>query len=876
MALTLVAGLLSTGLATAMVVNASPANAAYATGGTGLYKDTIDWLTWEHNPSNLQTLSNGATLSSERTIGGQVLRTECTLNVEVGAFRTYKPGTWLGDSFDDMYNIGGTGTANQLMGGIMSNSGMYSEAQGTYICSATLNGEPVEIAGMVVSDAEETEHRGANLEYVKLTSLDPNASFRLIEQRAPICPNNNGFRLTRNGPEVLFDVPNVACGVSWGISGNNYVAYLEGQTEFRFNMRSAAAIAVGVVLNLDTGDAPDSYGQPWSLFTQSWQGPEIPEGQSWAKNLPLSVPSDAGPTRLGTSITADTAPLHSADASADEGDDSADFSSGINVKRGTTFSTDVACTGPGFVSGWIDWNNNGVFDDGEKSDVQECTGSSVSLEWTVPDGAVSATTFARLRIDTQASALTPTGFGTGEIEDYQVVLNIAEPSLAVEKTSNATENVRIGDEVTYTITATNTGGDDFTATNPAMIVDDLSGVLDDADLDEATILVATSDTSAVIGPAVFDAATKRIAWEGPLAAGETVTLTYTVTVKDGGDRTAKNIAFVGDPTDPGMPTPDPETCVPGTTTGDVSCTEFLLPNLTVTKVADKTVDVAPGDVVTYTVTATNSGPGAFTVDAPATITDDLSDVIDDGTYQDDASVTPAGGALDYVDPLLTWSGPLASGEDVVIEYTVVMGVGVDGNVRNVAFVGDGDTPVCTEDEQTSQTCAEVEFPVIQPGLIWQKVDGSDTKLSGSEWRLVPLDEHGAELDAQAIVIIDCDANDATDCDAANGDLNPEKGELLVKPLMPGDYKLYETKAPAGFMLLTAPIGVTIDATALDVNANFDLGAIVNDQQAVPAIPLTGGMGELGFLLAGGGAALIAATLILLRLRKKHNDLSLAS
>ena len=65
---------------------------------------------------------------------------------------------------------------------------------------------------------------------------------------------------------------------------------------------------------------------------------------------------------------------------------------------------------------------------------------------------------------------------------------------------------------------------------------------------------------------------------------------------------------------------------------------------------------APGGTVTYTVTATNSGQITLT---GATFTDALSDVLDDASYNNDASAT-AGSAV-FSSPNLTWTGTLAVG-----------------------------------------------------------------------------------------------------------------------------------------------------------------------------------------------------------------------
>src|SRR5690606_26635113 len=108
-----------------------------------------------------------------------------------------------------------------------------------------------------------------------------------------------------------------------------------------------------------------------------------------------------------------------------------------------------------YVAGWIDWNHNGTFDDGERSGAVECDNGSVDLTWTVPMNAVDADTYLRLRITEQEADLaSPTGITTsGEVEDYALTVDV--PQLTITKTSDATADTRPGDIVNYTITASN-------------------------------------------------------------------------------------------------------------------------------------------------------------------------------------------------------------------------------------------------------------------------------------------------------------------------------------------------------------------------------------------------------------------------------------
>src|SRR5690606_139557 len=89
-------------------------------------------------------------------------------------------------------------------------------------------------------------------------------------------------------------------------------------------------------------------------------------------------------------------------------------------------------------------------------------------------------------------------------------------------------------------------------------------------------------------------------------------------------------------------------------------------------------DLQAGQTVTYTLTVTQHGPTGI---EGVSITDDLSDVLDDATYNDDAATSS--GEVVVEDGVLTWSGDLALDEVVTITYSVVFsGAGAEG-LRNV-------------------------------------------------------------------------------------------------------------------------------------------------------------------------------------------------
>lgn len=283
---------------------------------------------------------------------------------------------------------------------------------------------------------------------------------------------------------------------------------------------------------------------------------------------------------------------------------------------------------------------------------------------------------------------------------------VNEPGFSVSKSADPTagEAVDPGDVITYTVTGVNTGE---TALDPVTIADDLSGVLAHADYNgDAT---ATVGTAAATAP---ELAGDRLSWKGSLQVGETVTITYSVTVHaDAGGTVIENSAS-GSATPPGG-VPPIET-PPATTEHPVNEPGFEL-----RKSADPAAGtrVDPGSVITYTVTGVNTGE---TVLDPASISDDLSGVLDHSTYNGDATASVVDGSAPA--PVvegdeLTWAGALAVGQRVTITYSVT----VDGDAGG-ATIANTVTGTATPPGGAVVTPPPVttEHPVGTPGFTFAK------------------------------------------------------------------------------------------------------------------------------------------------------------
>lgn len=328
-------------------------------------------------------------------------------------------------------------------------------------------------------------------------------------------------------------------------------------------------------------------------------------------------------------------------------------------------------------------------------------------------GQTSCTVTVRVTSQTAGSYTNGPGNVTevGLLPPGGATVAFTDPSYTVEKTAT-THAVHPGDTIGYTVTVKNTGAWAYDDRAPAGLqratfTDDLSDVLDDA----------TYNDDASGGATVSG---NTLSWSGALGVGQTVAVTYSVTVNDPdtGDQVMRNAVV---PTAPGGECASTDACT----------TRTPLKAFTLEKTTDVTQAV-PGQKVTYTVTVTNTGQSDYTAQDPASFTDDLSDVLSRANYNGDVS----GGAT-VSGNTLSWSGELAVGETRVVTYSVTVKPDATGAFRNVVITPPASGANCAAGSTDQRCSVTVTVDPVAPAAFVPPAQLAKTEASGGPRWVLP-------------------------------------------------------------------------------------------------------------------------------------------
>ncbi|QIM17826.1 DUF11 domain-containing protein [Leucobacter coleopterorum] len=309
------------------------------------------------------------------------------------------------------------------------------------------------------------------------------------------------------------------------------------------------------------------------------------------------------------------------------------------------------------------------------------------------------------------------------------------PGLKVSKSADPATGttVKRGDTVTYSVVAENTGDAALTG---VQVTDDLADVFDDADLVAGSLTASTGAAPTVSG--------NTLTWNGDLAVGAKVTLTYQVKVHDnaaGGATLLNKVIGAGE--GPGG-VEVPSNCVDGTEP-ECTTTHPLTPtSVKIEKTDGKTV-VGAGEALTYDVKVTNTG-----ADRVTGVT--ATDVLPAGVAFVSAS---DGGVYDPVLRRVVWNiGSLDAGASKTVRVAVMVDADVapGQEIRNVAVV---DTEQgCVDDPATSENeCESIDIDHT-PAIQIVKDDGKETVVPGEALTYTMTVTNSGKVAAEDITVSD--------------------------------------------------------------------------------------------------------------------------
>nr|WP_201470353.1 isopeptide-forming domain-containing fimbrial protein [Microbacterium hydrocarbonoxydans] len=425
-------------------------------------------------------------------------------------------------------------------------------------------------------------------------------------------------------------------------------------------------------------------------------------------------------------------------------------------------------------------------------------GQTVTITYSVTVGPDAA---GRLIANSATAVATPPGGEQITPPPVTTTNPVNEPGFSVSKSAAPAPGTAVdpGTVVTYTVTGANTGE---TVLDPVGIVDDLSGVLDAAEFNHDA--VALVDGSPAAAPELEG---ETLSWAGALGVGETVTITYSVTVNgDAGGETLEN-SVTGRATPPGG-VPAIET-PPAVTVNPVNAPGFEL-----VKTADPAAGtrVDPGSVITYTVTGVNTGE---TVLDPVMISDDLSGVLAHAEYNGDVTasvqgVTVAAPTVQGDD--LSWQGALDIGERVAITYSVT--VDADAGGETISNVAEG-TATAPGGAELTPPPASTEHRVGAPGFTFAKtanVSSGTAVAVGSVVTYTLTGVNTGETDLAEVVVSD-DLAKVLDHAALTGAVIATVGDHEVTAPVVTGTELRWAGALAEGETVTVTYSVTVDADA---------------------------------------------------------------
>lgn len=393
--------LVASGMVVGFVGGIAPANADYATAGSGPYQPRIYWFDMTGFPVN--TVGGSKTFSPAPGVSATVTMSAKSSISGSTDLRVQSLSSYVGSPAGQAYApAGNVAIANDIDG---------AKVAATFNFLLTINGRTI-TPRVVATDGEATASPSEALQY-NTTGTDW-VDFQDYRKGSTMWAGTlSGKQLRLTNTEGTASTPFVFSDTT--------------QVSTRIEGGGRQAAAFGLMLPFDYGDAPASYGVAQHLVPQTASG----SAQSLLNPPALTESAGVYLGRVAPDSEAGTGATLSADDSTGTADEGVTqlLANGANsfplyTPGQKNYSVQVLCTGPGStVKAWLDTNKNGVFDANESA-TATCQNGVATLNWTNLPAVTGAGTdlVARFRIASDADDVAnPTGAAAdGEVEDYAV------------------------------------------------------------------------------------------------------------------------------------------------------------------------------------------------------------------------------------------------------------------------------------------------------------------------------------------------------------------------------------------------------------------------------------------------------------------------
>lgn len=362
------------------------AKGQYATHGDASadLRGSIYWLTWDNSTLDSSPAAwdntNIRAGTYEWVLPSGNVKISATISNPSRNFEKYTPGVgYEGDGLNWLFSDGGfTGTGNNRRPNGVPHSGIVARGDNgaasfniAVAVEMMINGEWTEVdyPGLVFADAEKID---SNVESIQASTSQP-AGWQLISKRAR---QNNAYKvsISDNRKKVKMH----AAGGT--VTQQAAVVFANGAKDLAVEMQVGGntALALGLSLPFDYGDAPESYGGAGNYLNDFEQvGGLLNDGQHTLMTTSIGTLIPKARLYIGeeNNVDADGSPLYSSDAKGDDDtgeNDENTFPSGppeikVNQSGDYELSVPVANTTAteATLYAWMDFNGDGVFSENE-------------------------------------------------------------------------------------------------------------------------------------------------------------------------------------------------------------------------------------------------------------------------------------------------------------------------------------------------------------------------------------------------------------------------------------------------------------------------------------------------------------------------------